>query len=101
MGMGTIPTNWMDIVEKVADLPCSNTIRSILRRIILATFVYYIWKERNSRLFTNNKVTAQDNIRLQLLSLKVKDSAQVKLVATEWNIKMNYIKNTGDRPKNG
>nr|GEU71832.1 hypothetical protein [Tanacetum cinerariifolium] len=48
MNMGRIPCNLSDIVNKVADLPCTNAIRSILRRTILATTVYYIWKERNS-----------------------------------------------------
>ncbi|GKC05518.1 RNA-directed DNA polymerase, eukaryota, reverse transcriptase zinc-binding domain protein, partial [Tanacetum coccineum] len=92
MNMGLSPNNWSEIVNKVAELPCTNAIRSILRRLILATSVYYIWKERNSRLFTNNKMNAQsllqaieENISLQLHSLRVKDSKQVKSVAAEWN----------------
>ncbi|GJX79146.1 RNA-directed DNA polymerase, eukaryota, reverse transcriptase zinc-binding domain protein [Tanacetum coccineum] len=40
----------------LARSPCSNSIWSVLRRIVLATPVYYIWKERNSRLFTGEVV---------------------------------------------
>nr|GEU84100.1 RNA-directed DNA polymerase, eukaryota, reverse transcriptase zinc-binding domain protein [Tanacetum cinerariifolium] len=74
----------MDIVGKLADLPCNNNIRSVLRKILVATAVYRIWKERNARIFTNEKTNA-DNvlqkiiecIRLQLQSLKERKSAQI------------------------
>ncbi|GJX56331.1 RNA-directed DNA polymerase, eukaryota, reverse transcriptase zinc-binding domain protein [Tanacetum coccineum] len=94
--MVPIPDKWTDIVNKVVEFPYNNAIRSILRRIILTTSVYYIWKERNSRLFNNKKESAQsllqsieENIRLQLQGLSVKGSVQVKAVAKEWNVKMN------------
>ena len=76
-------------------MPSSNAIRRALRRIILATSVYYIWKERNTRLFANERMTTEvvlnnikENIRLHLQRMNVKDSVQVRKVATEWNVKM-------------
>ncbi|GKA46941.1 RNA-directed DNA polymerase, eukaryota, reverse transcriptase zinc-binding domain protein [Tanacetum coccineum] len=93
MNMGNIPNDWRGLVDKVTECPCNNAIRSVLRRIILATAVYYIWKERNSRLFTNVKTQVMnvfqriiECIRLQLQSLKVKKSIQVGKVAKEWNV---------------
>ncbi|GKD41152.1 RNA-directed DNA polymerase, eukaryota, reverse transcriptase zinc-binding domain protein [Tanacetum coccineum] len=101
MNMRRIPDNWNDIVKEVAELPCTNAIINVLRRLILATSVNYIWKERNSRLFSNNKMNAQtlldsieENIRLQLQGLNVKESIQVRQVADEWNVKMKYHNNT-------
>ena len=40
-----IPEDWKDIIEEFAALPCNNAIRSVLRRIILATVVYMEGKE--------------------------------------------------------
>ncbi|GKG22166.1 hypothetical protein Tco_0387469, partial [Tanacetum coccineum] len=50
--------DWRGLIDKAAECPCNNAIRSVLRRIILATTVYYIWKERNSRIVTNDKIQA-------------------------------------------
>nr|GEY30792.1 hypothetical protein [Tanacetum cinerariifolium] len=81
MNMSNVPSEWKDIIEKVAEQPCNNTIRSVVRRIALATVVYYIWKERNSRIFNDTKVTCEivlqmimENIRLQIQRLQVKMS---------------------------
>ncbi|GKC86929.1 RNA-directed DNA polymerase, eukaryota, reverse transcriptase zinc-binding domain protein, partial [Tanacetum coccineum] len=94
MYLGRISNDWGDIVKRITDLPCNNSIRSVLRRFVLATSVYYIWKERNSRLFSSDikKVdillhNIKENIRLQLQGLKVKESKQVKIVTAEWNEK--------------
>ncbi|GKA09519.1 retrovirus-related pol polyprotein from transposon TNT 1-94 [Tanacetum coccineum] len=92
MYWGNIPNDWKDIVEEMADLPCNNNIRSVLRGIILATTLYQIWKERNVRIFTSEKMNAEnvlqriiEGIRLQLQSLKVKKSIHTVKVAQEWN----------------
>ncbi|GJU98053.1 RNA-directed DNA polymerase, eukaryota, reverse transcriptase zinc-binding domain protein [Tanacetum coccineum] len=73
MYMGRISDDWGDIVNRMSCLPYTNAIRSVLRRLILATIVYYIWKERNSRLFSNNRMkedvllqNIKENIKLQL-----------------------------------
>ncbi|GJV37836.1 hypothetical protein Tco_1410313 [Tanacetum coccineum] len=65
MNMGNLPNDWKGLIEKVAEFPCNNAIRSVLRRIILATAV------------------------LQLQSLRVKKSVQVGKVAKEWNALYN------------
>ena len=69
----------------------------MLNRLIIATTVYYIWKERNERLFSQNAKDTevvlqiiQEQIRLQLLSLKVKKSIQTTKVADVWKIKFNH-----------
>ncbi|GKF36805.1 reverse transcriptase zinc-binding domain-containing protein [Tanacetum coccineum] len=58
MNMNNILNDWRRLIDKAAECPCNNAIRSVLRRIILATTVYYIWKERNLRIFTNDKIQA-------------------------------------------
>ncbi|GKB01849.1 hypothetical protein Tco_0829893, partial [Tanacetum coccineum] len=101
MNMSNVPSYWKDIIEKVAEQPCNNVIRSVVRRITLASAVYYIWKERNSRIFNDTKVPCEkvlqmiiENIRLQNQRLQVKMSKQVCKVAMEWNVKF-AIKDDG------
>ena len=76
----------------------TNSINSVLKRMVLATTVYYIWKERNSRLFTgemqNKEVVLkiiEEIIRLQLLGLKVKKTTNVEKVARNWLVEMQYV----------
>lgn len=44
-----------EFVTIMANRPCSNSIWSTLRRMSLATAVYYVSHERNSRLMTQDK----------------------------------------------
>nr|GEV30854.1 hypothetical protein [Tanacetum cinerariifolium] len=90
MNWSNIPNDWKDIIGKLADLSCNNNIRSALRRILLATAVYQIWKERNARIFTNKKANADNVLQkiieciiLQLQSLKVRKSTQICKVEKE------------------
>ncbi|GKC67086.1 ribonuclease H-like domain-containing protein [Tanacetum coccineum] len=66
MDMGDIPKDWNEIIEKGTTYPCNNAIRNVLRRLILAIVVYYIWKERNSRIFANENMTA-DNVLQRII----------------------------------
>ncbi|GJY81765.1 RNA-directed DNA polymerase, eukaryota, reverse transcriptase zinc-binding domain protein [Tanacetum coccineum] len=86
--VGWMTNSWEKLIEQYAQGPSNNSISSVLRRIGLATAVYYIWKERNNRLFTGEamdnmslKKIIIESIKLQLLSLKVKKSAQVIRIA--------------------
>ena len=74
----------------------NESIRSVLSRIIFAACVYFIWNERNKRLFTNDKHDSKElinivinHIRLKLSSLKVKRSIPVMKVCNNWDVIMN------------
>ena len=61
-----------------------NTINSIIRRLCLAASVYLIWRERNCRLFKEEKRSVKelfevfrDTIRFRLASLKAKPISAV------------------------
>ncbi|PWA79019.1 ATPase, F1/V1/A1 complex, alpha/beta subunit, Zinc knuckle CX2CX4HX4C [Artemisia annua] len=81
----TLPNRWEDVIQYMIKLKCNQSINSILRRIGLAACVYFIWNERNRRIFGNEKrvvdeliKTIVNHLRLKLSSLHVKKSAQVK-----------------------
>ncbi|GJX08024.1 hypothetical protein Tco_0195956, partial [Tanacetum coccineum] len=66
-----------NIVEKLDNMPCTNNIRSVVRKFVLSTCVYFIWRERNARLFTNEKKNVkglikeiEENMKIQLMNIK-------------------------------
>ncbi|GJU40154.1 RNA-directed DNA polymerase, eukaryota, reverse transcriptase zinc-binding domain protein [Tanacetum coccineum] len=75
----------------------NNNIGSILRRLVIAATVYYIWHERNCRIFQKKEEKEDvirklicDNIKLKLTSLKVKETSAMRRVAELWNVEINY-----------
>ncbi|GJX96732.1 reverse transcriptase zinc-binding domain-containing protein [Tanacetum coccineum] len=94
--------NWDNVWEKVACTiakgGCKSNIKSVLDRMAFATTIYFVWNERNKRIFTQEQRNCQDllngiveSIKMQLMSLKVKKSLDVEEISKEWNISMNII----------
>ncbi|GKB32842.1 hypothetical protein Tco_0872243 [Tanacetum coccineum] len=66
-----------NIVEKLDNMPCTNNIRIVVRKFVISTCVYFIWRERNARLFTNEKKNVKglikeidENMKIQLKNIK-------------------------------
>ena len=85
-----INDDWRNIVDRLSDMPCNSNIRSVVRKMVVATCVYGIWKERNARIFTTDKKSTkviikeiEDSVKLLLLSLQVKNSIQLRAVEEE------------------
>nr|GEX19048.1 reverse transcriptase domain, reverse transcriptase zinc-binding domain protein [Tanacetum cinerariifolium]GFA48401.1 reverse transcriptase domain, reverse transcriptase zinc-binding domain protein [Tanacetum cinerariifolium] len=79
---------WDDIVNELTGKKNGNNIWSVVRRLSHAAVVYYIWQERNQRIFKGIKRgeatlidTINEIIKLKLMSIKVKHSNAVKRVA--------------------
>ena len=88
--------DWEGIINRMIELPCNNSINSIVRRLVLVASMYYIWVERNKRQFTVEKRSNKeilkatiDNVRQKLASFRVKGSTQVAKVSKEWQVQMN------------
>ncbi|GKC22137.1 RNA-directed DNA polymerase, eukaryota, reverse transcriptase zinc-binding domain protein [Tanacetum coccineum] len=67
----------------------------LLSKLVCGVVVYYLWSERNSRLFGGKKKTKdalcleiEDTIRLNMMNVKVKESAAVRHVEDQWKIKL-------------
>ncbi|GJZ98959.1 hypothetical protein Tco_0671510 [Tanacetum coccineum] len=80
---------WDQIIMEMVALPLNKNIWSIVRRIVCSAAVYYIWQERNNRLFKNKHRTKdkllsiiKETIVLKLAGLTVKE------VEEKWVIKM-------------
>ncbi|GJV12806.1 hypothetical protein Tco_1354347 [Tanacetum coccineum] len=88
--------SWELIINDMIALPMNNNIWSIIRRLVIAAAVYYVWQERNDRLFKNEKrksetiiSTVKESIRLKLMGMRVKESRTVNEVEKIWNVKIS------------
>ncbi|GJT15001.1 hypothetical protein Tco_0873707 [Tanacetum coccineum] len=94
MNIGKIEFIWEKIIDRILKSKIGNNIWSVIKRICLAAVVYYIWQERNLRLFQDIKrdpVTLsneiRETVRLKRMNIRVKDSAAVRRVSDKWDIK--------------
>ncbi|GJS95673.1 RNA-directed DNA polymerase, eukaryota, reverse transcriptase zinc-binding domain protein, partial [Tanacetum coccineum] len=87
---------WDKILEEMSKSNDNNNIWGVIRRLCLAAAVYFIWQERNMRLFNNcsrdeNELfkTMCEEIKAKMVSLQVKQSKQVLQAEVEWNIRFS------------
>ncbi|GJY19624.1 retrovirus-related pol polyprotein from transposon TNT 1-94, partial [Tanacetum coccineum] len=78
------PLKWSDIQRYVLSRPINKSMWSVLQRLVIGAAIYFEWKERNIRTFQdkirNVDVVCnliKDTVRLRVLSLSLKDFAQV------------------------
>ncbi|GKD53167.1 hypothetical protein Tco_1286554 [Tanacetum coccineum] len=93
-----IPDEWDQTVQEMGNFQSTKSIWNILKGIGIATCVYYIWKERNDRIFTQEKKpysqvlqSINKNIKLQLMSLTIKKSTNSIRVVELWEVKFNFM----------
>ncbi|GKA51156.1 RNA-directed DNA polymerase, eukaryota, reverse transcriptase zinc-binding domain protein [Tanacetum coccineum] len=86
---------WDKIINEVKALELNKNIWSIMRRLVCGAAVFYIWQERNNRLFKNEKRDSntilnivKEIVKMKLIGIKVKESRIVKEVEERWNDKM-------------
>ncbi|GJU01717.1 RNA-directed DNA polymerase, eukaryota, reverse transcriptase zinc-binding domain protein [Tanacetum coccineum] len=83
----------VEVVEYMEDQASKNKSWRVLNRLILAATTYYIWQERNGRVFKNKSrieielcCVIKENIKNKLMSLKVKRSREVVKIAEIWGL---------------
>ncbi|XP_071709415.1 uncharacterized protein [Rutidosis leptorrhynchoides] len=84
------------VIEVLEKYPFKKQIWSVITRIVIAATVYYIWQERNSRIFKGMKrdsqvlsMKIQEFIKVKLLTLKVKHTKSVQQAGKIWQISWN------------
>ncbi|GKA77411.1 hypothetical protein Tco_0783872 [Tanacetum coccineum] len=91
-----MPNRWDDLLIDMTSMRHNKSIKSVLRRIVFAACVYFIWNERNTRLFINDKKNNNElvfevvnHIRLKLASLTVKRACQTVEIYKKWKVDLN------------
>ncbi|GJZ02549.1 hypothetical protein Tco_0520510, partial [Tanacetum coccineum] len=93
-GMDAIPPHLRDVVAFIVPLSKGKTVVSIISRIVVAATSYYIWLERNGRLFQKKTSTPGQivdvifsTVRLKLVTFKFKKmSTKSRLLLDQWKI---------------
>lgn len=84
-------TTWDEIVRNLSKFKNHNQIWSIIQKLCIATTVYFLWQERNYRIFKKEERDEQtlikiicDEVRAKLMSLKTKKSIIVLNAQRSW-----------------
>ncbi|GJQ97553.1 RNA-directed DNA polymerase, eukaryota, reverse transcriptase zinc-binding domain protein [Tanacetum coccineum] len=84
---------WAEVISGVCIKKPSNSIWSVIQRLVLGASVYFIWQERNVRLFDSKNRSVDvvlniivNTVRLKLLSLNLKWSRDVGTAAKVWHL---------------
>nr|GEU74353.1 reverse transcriptase domain, reverse transcriptase zinc-binding domain protein [Tanacetum cinerariifolium] len=102
-GMDSIPPRIIDVTNFINPISKSNTTVSILSRRVLAATSYYVWLERNGRLFKKKTLTSDQivdviisMVRLKLVAFKFKKmSTRSRLLLDQWKIPSYCIVHDG------
>ncbi|GJV62250.1 putative RNA-directed DNA polymerase, eukaryota, reverse transcriptase zinc-binding domain protein [Tanacetum coccineum] len=102
-GMDAIPPHLSDVVAFIVPLSKGKTVVSIISRIVVAATSYYIWLERNGRLFKKKTSTPGQivdvifsTVRLKLVTFKFKKmSTKSCLLLDQWKIPSYCIVHDG------
>nr|XP_043625440.1 uncharacterized protein LOC122596860 [Erigeron canadensis] len=86
-------SNLQELVNVIAKNRVQNNIVVAVNKLLLAATVYFIWQERNRRVFNKEERSEvlvcrliNETIKYKLMSLSVKKSWTVDLVAKRWNL---------------
>ncbi|GJU83480.1 reverse transcriptase domain, reverse transcriptase zinc-binding domain protein [Tanacetum coccineum] len=102
-GMDFISPQLADVIAFIVPISKGKTVISILSRIVVDATSYYIWLERNGRLF-KKKTSSPDQIvqvilsmvRLKLVTFKFKKmSTRSRLLLDQWKIPSYCISHDG------
>lgn len=95
--------SWDDLIHIAAIVWKNKSISATINKLILGALVYFIWQERNWRLFQNKRrspaqlVTAiEDNIHLKIMGLRLRDNSRVRDAMHLGNIPVRAFFNPND-----
>lgn len=91
--MDNISEKWPDIMHFLTPRAKRNAIWRVIGRLILGSALYHIWQERYMRLFQKGSRSVDTlvscifkEVRLKMLSLSFKESANVVKAFKVWKI---------------
>nr|XP_043609703.1 uncharacterized protein LOC122581539 [Erigeron canadensis] len=81
------------VISNLARFKDSKNIGVIVNKLMVAAAVYFIWQERNARVFKNQirnkEVLCQnimDSVRCKMMTIKVRNTRNVQRIAELWNL---------------
>ncbi|GJX99144.1 reverse transcriptase domain-containing protein [Tanacetum coccineum] len=97
-GIPNIPSDLNSIVDFLIPLARMRSARSVVSKLVFAASSYFIWQERNSRLFMKtSRIKDQiiniimSTVRLKLLTCKFKKTKNVEKIMHLWKLPTSLI----------
>ncbi|GKB55346.1 hypothetical protein Tco_0906099, partial [Tanacetum coccineum] len=95
--MDTVPPCFHDILLYLRPMANKRTACSIFGKLILAASSYFIWLERNNRIFKNARKSPEEvrdiiivTVRLKLLMFHFKDTVMVNQLLSKWKMPKQF-----------
>nr|XP_043625498.1 uncharacterized protein LOC122596919 [Erigeron canadensis] len=87
-------TDLQDIVQEIKVSRGRNNFGVVVNKLILAAAIYYIWQERNHRIFQDKERNEEaisniikESVRIQLISIRVRKTKNVIKISDQWKLK--------------
>ncbi|GKD44979.1 RNA-directed DNA polymerase, eukaryota, reverse transcriptase zinc-binding domain protein, partial [Tanacetum coccineum] len=85
--------SWNNTLDEMSKGVANRSVWGVIRKLCLAAVVYYIWQERNLRLFNNDQRdkevlinTIIEEIKAKMVSITVKNTDTVLQAEEEWKL---------------
>jgi hypothetical protein len=92
-GLTDIPSSLENVVHHLAPMASSRSVRSVVSKLLLAATSYFIWQERNNRIFKQQRQSESQvidvikaTVRLKLLTCRFKRRANVLSFMRVWRV---------------
>ncbi|GKE56850.1 hypothetical protein Tco_1496035, partial [Tanacetum coccineum] len=100
-GVPNMPSSLDLIVDILKPISRKRSARNVIVKLVFSASCYFIWKERNSRLFKNQKRSKdqvikviKSTVRLKLLSCKFKKTKKVEFFMHLWKLPSSLIRSS-------
>ncbi|XP_022030842.1 uncharacterized protein LOC110931771 [Helianthus annuus] len=100
--MGDVDPKWNAIIDWLKRRMQSKLATDYVSRLLVAATSYFIWQERNARLFKNQTrppdtiaTVVLTTVRYKLLGMKFKDTDNVRRLLSKWEIHGGYAEDDG------
>lgn len=101
MNLNFVPNDLYLTIDYLLTRPLGKSIWSIIQRLVMGATVYFIWQERNLRFFQGKSRNVaslcciiKEQVRLRLMSLRIKNSLHVIKAAQVWNFSVKNSDNS-------
>jgi reverse transcriptase-like protein len=93
VGLDFFSAHWNVILANISLIATSKKAECIIAKLVLAATTYFVWQERNNRLFQQTKRSPQQlievirsTVRLKLLSFKFKKKSSLDSILSTWKL---------------
>ncbi|MFS8002559.1 hypothetical protein Hanom_Chr13g01203461 [Helianthus anomalus] len=101
--MQMIGKRWDDIMDCLRHHAASKHASHIIGKLVVAASAYFVWQERNNRLFSANKRNVAQlievvlmTVRMKLHTMKFRRTNSVNQILSEWSLPRELLLDQDD-----